>query len=232
MWTRQQKTVPGPLVKMKLMRPCQLWRKENIPNNTMRRIFWYSKLEQMWQCPKKVLLPAKLCWHSQWDWTQPPSAPHQSSPLMLQRVFASIYSPMWNLRRSSPHCWGQPLEESLISWLWLQTISLLVPFIYPTPQDRQRSSIQLFVLLPSRRMELAHSTPVFIPSMIYLNCRHSGPTCGHVRDCSCKKIFSSAWTLKASCQNHKAVLPWFNWTYTFGRRLQKTEGFKASLHWN
>jgi len=60
----------------------------------------------------------------------------QSSPLMLQLMVASIYwnlscfrSPTWDLRRSSPHCWGQPLEESLTSLLCLQTTALLVHYI-------------------------------------------------------------------------------------------------------
>lgn len=67
--------------------------------------------------------------------------------------------------------------------------------------------------------------------MIFLICGQHGPTCGHVRDFSCKKIFSGGWTLKVNCQTHKVVLLWFNWTYVLGRMFQKTEWFRASLHW-
>lgn len=91
-WTRRQKTGPGPSIRMQPLRRSHLWRKEDPPNTSMSRYFWYSKSEQMWWYPKKVLPPTKLCGHSTRGWTQPPGTSRWSSLLMLQLVVASIYS--------------------------------------------------------------------------------------------------------------------------------------------
>lgn len=55
----------------------------------MRRDFWY-KSQQIWWYPRKVLPPAKLCWHSLQGCTQPPGTACQYSVLMLQAEVASI----------------------------------------------------------------------------------------------------------------------------------------------
>lgn len=134
-----------------------------------------------------------------------PATQHILSALFLDattggsQIISCLSSPTWDLRRSSPHCWGQPSEEMLTSLLHLQTIILLAYiyiYIYVSYAPGKAAPFNCLYDCP-QGMELAHSTPSFIPWIISLNCRHHSSTCGHVKDCSQKKLFSGGWTFKA-----------------------------------
>lgn len=110
------------------------------------------------------------------------------------QIMSCFSSPTQALGRSTPHCWGQALEERFTSLLNLQTITLLVHYICQKYSGQAKVPHSTVCITAFKGAELAHSTPSFIPRIISLNCRHCSPTCGHVRDYPSKKIFSGGLT--------------------------------------
>lgn len=124
-WTRKQKTGSGPLVRIQPLSRSHLWRKEN-PFNTI------IKLDFSYGCDgtqRKRFLPQSSAGTA--CRTGPILLAHPISPLpwccnwwlpTSAQIVSCFSYPTWDLRRSSPHCWGQSLKERLLSLLYFKPV--------------------------------------------------------------------------------------------------------------